>query len=461
MTAHQLITEIHRMAAGMRSAGVRPETMVGILAGAGHPMLLVARYAAHLLGAAVVHIRSANPGSDSRQLTEAAQADVLRATGARFLAADEAHIDRALVLCCNTSLVLVKPGEPESLRPICGDRATIAFTGGSGGRPKLVDQSFRMWQAMVGRLAQSMAITPSPTMLAVTPLSGAVGSMLDAALTRGGQIVLHERFDVSDVLRTFGEARVTDTYLTVPELNRLIDHPDVLRYDLSSLRRVVYSGTPAAPRRITQALRVFGDALVQVYGTTETSGICCLGPSDHRERELLPTVGRPLPWVEVRITDSTVWVRSETLMSGYLNDPATTDMTLRDGWLCTGDLGYLDRYGYLRLTGRVGNVIKTGGLKIYPASVERALLTHPDVTNAAVYAIRDLDRGEYVHAAIELRHDAACTPRQLSGHVAELLSPLHAPTAVTTWDRFPLNAAGKPDRVQLRTRPVTTFVMPA
>lgn len=482
MTGHLLTSAIVRTSAMLRRFGVGPGTTVAVLTEANHPALLTARYAAHLLDAAVVHIRSINPRSDALMLPEDTQSTILRDTNAKVLLVDDAHLDRA------TSLSRAVPGHPRVVRldvstedvgpagfldHMPAGRAVIGFTSGSTGQPKLVDQSFRMWHNMVSRLAASIDPGQPASMLAVTPLSHTAGPMLDAVLSRGGSVVLHENFDASEVLRAFRTLRITDVYLAVPHLYRLVDHPDISRTDLSSLRRVVYSGSPASPQRIAKAFRVFGAAINQVYGTTEAGGIASLNPLDHWERELLPTVGRPFPWVDVRISDpktgqevprgevGEVWVRSETTMDGYLGDPKLTAEVLHGGWLRTGDTGRWDRYGCLRLVGRVGHVINSGGIKVYPSSVEQALLTHPSVTNAAVYAIRDLDGVEYPHAAVELHDGAACAPEQLRDHVARTLSPLHAPVAFTVWDRFPLDAAGRPDRACLRSHPVTAFVTPA
>lgn len=174
-------------------------------------------------------------------------------------------------------------------------------------------------------------------------------------------------------------------------------------------------------------------------------------------------MGRPLPWVEVEVRepgtgdpvprgeDGEIWVRASTVMDGYPNDPEQTARVLRDGWLDTGDLGHRDRYGYLRLTGRSGQVIKSGGLKIYPAAVERALLSHPAVRHAAVHGVRDPDRTEYVHAAVVFRAGRTSSAEELRTHVGEQLSPLHAPAEITFWDSMPLNERGKPDLACLRS----------
>ena len=171
--------------------------------------------------------------------------------------------------------------------------------------------------------------------------------------------------------------------------------------------------------------------------------------------------GRPLPGVRIRIRDpqtrddlavgavGEVWVCSPTTMSGYLAEQDGDPVFARDGWLRTGDLGVLDPRGYLRLLGRAGDVIKCRGIKIFPASVEEALGSHPDVIDAHVFGLRGGDAIEKVHAAVAVRPRAATPCTDLGRHVAQQLTPLHVPDVVTVWTSLPFTANGKPDRRRL------------
>jgi fatty-acyl-CoA synthase len=436
---------------------------VAILTEPNQPVMLSARYAAHLLGIAVVHIRSMNPRSDLESFPLATQIEILRTVGARTLVTDAANAERGRLLAQETggTSVLAAGTRPDRDTPEFApyrpaDLAVIDFTSGSTGTPKMVRQLFGTREALIQRLAAS---SEAPvTLLSVTPISHTTAPMIDATLSNGGTIVLHDGFDAGSVLRAIAAHRVTETYLAVPQLYALLDEPGIAGADLESLRRVVYSGTPAAPARIAEAVEIFGDRLVQVYGTTETGGITSLTPMDHREPELLGTVGRPFPWVRLELREpnsaSTVepgqageiCVRSPTTMAGYVGERACGA-----DWLRTGDLGRWDRHGYLELVGRVDDVIKNGGLKLYPTAIEQALLRHPQVRNAAVYGVRDHDYVEHVHAAVVLRKGARCGADELRGHVAGLLSELHAPAVVEFRHEIPLRESGKPDHNLLRT----------
>ncbi|MFI0241767.1 AMP-binding protein [Streptomyces sp. NPDC016845] len=485
VTAAELRASVLGSAALLRSHGVGPGTTVAILTGPNHPSMLSSRYAAHLLGATSVYIRSMNPRTDTETFSLSTQAEVLADLDVPLLLVDDTDEDSA---ARGRWLTLRRPGltvlaiprtaggsdtVPDTRPPRPDDLAVVDFTSGSTGRPKMVGQRYRTREHLVARLADGLDAAGPATLLSVTPISHTTAPMADAVLCGGGSVVLHDEFDADATLEAIAGLGVTDVYLAVPHLYRLLDHPLITSYDLSSLRRITYSGTPAAPDRVRQAVEVFGDVLIQVYGTTEAGGISSLNPLDHREPELLGSAGRPFPWVRVEIRapgtgtplgrgqSGEIWVDSPTVSAGYLGDTELTESTYRDGWLRTGDLGHWDRYGYLRLDGRVGDVIKHGGLKLDPAAIEAALMRHPQVRQATVFGVRDEQFVEQVHAAVELYSGAAHTSCDLRDYVAATLTPEHAPVAVSVWPRLPLTPSGKPDRARLRSMAVPVRTRPA
>ncbi|MEU8509097.1 AMP-binding protein [Streptomyces brevispora] len=488
LTARESLSLVFDTAAALRNSGITPGDTVALLTAANHPTALFARYAAHLLGAAVVSVRAANPRSEAEMLPPEVQAEVLRDTGSRLLVADETTAGRAAALVSPglRGLLLPAPGDaatqaygtvgalarvpadagfgPDEVAPyVPGARARITFTSGTTGLPKGIVQSYRTWNATVSIYPAAPGPRGPSRILAVTPVSHTVGSMVDAVLAAGGAAVLHPRFDADEVLDAFVRLGVTDTYLAVPHLYRLTERLSAAggRPDLSSLRQVVYSGTPAAPHRIAEALPWFGESLSQLYGSSEAGGICGLDRLDHQEPELLPAVGLPFPWVGLCLRDpetghdvprgdvGEVCVRSATAMDGYLGrDPA--EGRTPDGWLRTGDLGRLDVYGRLRLTGRLGQVIKSGGQKVYPIAVERVLAEYPAVRQAAVFGVRDHDRVERVHAAVSLYPGSDGDDVRLRAHVGARLDSAHVPVHISRWPELPLNDSGKPDVRYLR-----------
>lgn len=466
VTGEQLCARVARAVAALAEHGVGPGSMVGLLTAPAHPIMVWARYAAHWLGAAVVHLRSMNPRSDGDELPIAAQREVLEQVGANVLVVDEECLGRGRLLTEGSGRRLVTDLDghgvvPPPATPGREEWAVVDFTSGTTNAPRLVAQTCGARERLVARL-ESDAGGPGSTLLSVTPISHTTAPMIDATLARGGSVVVHESFDADAVLTAFADG-VTDVYLATPHLYELVAHPGIGAVDAGRLRRVIYSGTPAAPGRAAEAIRIFGPALVQVYGTTETGGISALSPDDHAEPLLRGTVGRPFPWVQVELRSAEtgavldgpgrigeVWVCSDTVSAGYVGDHALTAAHWQDDWVRSGDLGAFDEHGYLRLVGRVGGVIKHAGLKIYPASVEQALLTHPAVKEAVVQAARDRDRREHVHAVVVLRSGASAEPEELRQHVASRLSPAHAPSRIVFWSGIPLTRSGKPNQGLIR-----------
>ena len=467
MSGHEVGARIRATAAVLAAHGVGPGQVVALLSGPNDPDVVVARHAVRFVGATVVHLRSMNPRSDEEEFAVEAQLDVLDRTGAGVVVTDTSSAGRSAQLRALRPGLLVVPttGDAGPVPPVAGrendprDCVVVDVTSGTTGAPRLVRQGHAARERLVARLADDLG--PVPTrLLSVTPVTHTTAPMLDAVLLRGGSVVLHRGFDPDAVLDAV-EAGVTDLYLAVPHLCALLDHPRTASARLDGLRRVVYSGTPAAPHRVAAARAVFGDAVAQVYGTTETGGISVLTPEDHDEPLLRGTVGRPFPWVEVEVRDpdsgdllplgraGAVWVRSETTADGYWAE-GDDDRTAPAGWVCTGDLGALEAHGRLRLAGRLGGVIKVGGLKIHPAAIESALREHPSVSDAVVHGLRDAERRESVHAVVVPTAGHDIDEAELVAHVTRRLSAAHAPTRVVVWRGVPLNRAGKPDRRLVR-----------
>ena len=482
VTRWELSGRIVRAASVLHAHGVGPGQTVAVLTRINNPEMLIARYAAHLVGATVVYVHSANPRGQSEPLSEQVQIRILRETAARVLVTDHDHLARARTVAGSSggSLMLAASGfdadgvlrlDADSASPVRtvsyrpDDTAIITFTSGTTGYPKSIVQSYRAWNATVSSFDPSTDPTAPATFLAVTPLSYTIGSMLDSVVIGGGRVVLRESFDAAGVLSSIETERATDTYLAVPHLYQLLDQPRIAATDLSSLRRIIYSGSPAAPHRIAAAAERFPGCLHQLYGSTECGGISCLSPADHRQPDLLSTVGKPVPGVRLGVFDpdtgrkllpvavgergavGEICVQARTVMSGYLTDTAGGP---RDGWLHTGDLGYLDKRGYLTLTGRLAGVIKSDGHKIHPAAIEAVLLSHPAIQHAVVYGVEDGDRREHIHAAIVLGPDAQCSDRELSDLVADRLTASHVPSTFHRWAELPLTGRGKPDVARLR-----------
>ncbi|MFE7767214.1 AMP-binding protein [Streptomyces sp. NPDC057438] len=450
--------------------------VVAVLTVTNSPATLVLRHAANLTGATVVHLQTTNAVDPGDQITMDAKLTILQETGATHLAVDAEHLPLARELRDRlpTPLTLLGWGDlgadvldvttadaeafDASGIEIPLDRAAVVtYTSGTTGRPKGIAVDFR---------ARNTYITAGLTMawraayLATLPMSHSSGATADDSLASGGSVVIHDGFDAGEVLRAVAEHGITRMLISPPQLYLLMDHPEVTTTDLSSLQMLCYTGCPASPERLADAVKIFGEVLIQVYGTSETGAISMLTPPEHADPELRLTVGRPLVG-EVRIRDEhdhgdlpagatgEICVRSPFAMRAYVADPELTARTVRDGWVHTGDLGRVDERGYLHIHGRVADVLKANGIKIHPLTVENALMAHPDVVQAAVFCVRDEDRVEHPHAAVVLREGGTVTTAELRERVSTALSPKHVPAEIDIRPELPLTAVGKPDKARL------------
>lgn len=478
ITAGRLARSVTDTVQLLRKLGVGPGVMVGVLVAPNCPDMLAVRYATHLLGGAVTFIRGTNPGSTVPVLSADAQLRILFDSSAAVLYADAENAGRAQELAERASgrfqLIEAAPAAPGS--PADGDTladlgelpvhdsaslALLSFSSGSTGQPKGVCVSTRVADFTV-RGTIPLVSEPNPRLLVATPLSFVVGPVADSVLTLGGTVVLHEEFDPARAMRAVQEHGITRTFMATSHLYQAMDVVRAEKIDVSSLRALIYTGVAAAPAKLAEAVEVFGPVLLQAYGSAEAGRITILLPSDHDDARLRTTVGRPFPEVALKICDQEsgeelpvgetgeVWVRSPAVMDGYLRDPATSQRVLRDGWYLTGDIGRLDEQGYLSLVDRVADVIKNGGVKIYPAVLEREIATLFGVSDVAVYGVRDLDNLEHVHAAVVRRSGSQLSTDAIRAHIAEKISPAHVPEEVRFLDGLPLGVSGKPDKQRLR-----------
>lgn len=308
-------------------------------------------------------------------------------------------------------------------------------------------------------MLSGMASGPA-RLLVATPIAHAGGGLADRILAGGGTVVLQDRFDAGDFLAAVERERITHAWLLPPLLYRLLDHPDLDRTDLSSLRTVIYGGAPAAPRRIAEAHRRIGPVFTQFYGQTEAGGISVLTPDEHDRPELIGTVGRVVPSTEIAIVGDDgarvgpdergeLWVRTGTEMDGYWKQPELTAGTIVDGWVRTGDVARQDTDGYLHLVDRVKDMVVVVGGHVYTSELEDTLMEHPGVRHAAVFGAPDGDGTEAVHAAV-VAADPAPSAADLAGLVADRAGDMYVPREISFVDELPLTGIGKTDKKRLR-----------
>lgn len=348
------------------------------------------------------------------------------------------------------------------------DPALVLFTSGSSGAPKAVELSIRSiianqhnLLARSRRLPQNLdPEAPQQVTLLCTPLFhiGGVSNLLTNLIVGGRLVLTAGRFDAGEILGLIASERV-QTWGGVPTMAvRILEHPDFHSFDLTSLRSFPLGGAPlpsALLDRMTAKLpQLKSRGLANTWGMTETGGFMTVaGNADLQARP--GTVGRPYPVVELRIDnpDETgsgeVLVRAPTVMLGYIGiDDGTVDA---DGWLHTGDLGHLDEDGYLFLDGRSKDIVIRGGENIACVHVEQTLLSHPSITEAAVFGVPHDDLGEELAAAVTYRVGDPVDAETLRSHCTGTLAYFEIPTLWQIGDTpLPTLAGEKLDKKAIR-----------
>lgn len=289
---------------------------------------------------------------------------------------------------------------------------------------------------------------PGRTLL-IAPMTHMTGNAtVLGAILRRESVVLLRGFDAGAVLEAIAEHRITTLSLTPARLAAMLDHPAMTSTDVGSVRQLSLGAAPLPPRRLAQALDVFGPVVGQGYGLTEAPMIASISAAELSGRpERLESVGRIVPGMEARIEDGEVLVRGLSMMVGYHGSAP-----IGNGWLRTGDLGRFDDEGYLYLLDRANDVIITGehGTKVYSTVVENALARHPLVRSAAVFGVPGVGgEGERVHAVVVA--SGALSAEEVRAHAREFFGREHfVPSDVDFAEALPLTAIGKVDKRALR-----------
>jgi o-succinylbenzoate---CoA ligase len=351
----------------------------------------------------------------------------------------EAEIERAEpVLVCSQQGQLTTT---EADLPLLGEHDLDAIhcrilTSGTSGRPRSVALTYgnHLWSA-VGA-AFKIGVDPADRWLCCLPLHHVGGlSILMRSVIYGTGAVLHDRFDVDHVAESLRADGVTVVSLVPTMLVRLLE----AEVDLSGPRVILLGGGPV-PVEVIEEAAGRGARVVQTYGLTEAaSQVTTLEPQEaHRK---LGSAGRPLLTTHLRIQDGEILVQGPTIAPGYADE---------DGWLHTGDLGRIDDEGFLYVEDRIDDLIVTGGENVVPSEVEEALLTHPEVREAAAVARADPRWQQAVTAVVVLRDGSRASADELRRHCAGTLAGHKVPRRVEFAPELPRTASGKLLRRALR-----------
>ncbi len=346
------------------------------------------------------------------------------------------------------------------------DPVAIVFTSGTTGVPKGAWYTHRNLLALaeIDTRRYADGVPSSHKHLAAGLSFAHVGTMTRIGIQIGhiGSSLIHDSFDPAAVLEAIERDRLPHLGGIPTQLIMLLDHPDRPRRDLSSLRTILIGGAPAPPALIRRIHETFRATVSVRYSSTEV-GIATASLPDDPPEILTTTVGKATPGVELRIVDEDrcpvaagtpgkVVIRSPATMRGYWRDPEATASTIdAEGWIQTGDLGFLDSHGYLHLRGRESEMFIRGGYNVYPSEVEDLLARHPKVARAAVVGVPDEVFGEIGWAFVVPR-DAAASPslEDLRGHVGAELASFKRPDGLTILRELPVTAMFKVDKKTLQ-----------
>lgn len=367
---------------------------------------------------------------------------------------------------------LLASGEPEgapTAPPEPGAIAALIYTSGTTGRPKGCMLSHDMLLRCAESVGEHLVMSASTRVLLMMPFFHIGAKAVYMAQHRqGGQVFIHRSYDIERILRDIEKERITHLHFAPVMLQGLIEHPDVHRYDLTSLESIYYSAAPMSQPVLKKGLDLFGPIFVQGWGQTECSGTV-LPPQDHRlsddplQVRRLRSIGHPAFGMQMRLVDDEdrdvplgqpgeLLVRGRCVMSGYWNNSAATIEAMRGGWMHTGDVCTQDEDGYLYLADRKKDIIITGGENVHSREVEEAVVSHPAVQECAVIGVAHAKWGEAVCVVVQVAPNAQVTAQELVAHCRERIAGYKRPRFVVLVPELPRLPSGKISKVDLRKR---------
>ena len=354
------------------------------------------------------------------------------------------------------------PFDPVRVEP--GTLSTICYTSGTTGHPKGAMQSHRAVLLNAAMTAQLHLKSALDTVVTALPCPHVYGNVVfNGAFLYGLTLVLHSRFDAAQVLASIETHRAT-MFEGVPTMYLyMLAHPELDRFDLSSLTRCTVGGQTMPVAKMEEVERRFGCPLIELWGMTELAGLGTTFPSNGPTK--LGSIGIALPYVEARIADADdvnrtmprgevgeLMIRGPIVMQGYYaNDEATRETIEPDGWLHTGDLASMDEDGAAFIVDRKKDMINTAGFKVFPAEIERVVAAHPAVAMVAVGRQPDELKGEIAKAYVVLRPGAEADADGILALCRAQLAAYKVPRSVQFVVDLPKTSTGKIMRRELTT----------
>lgn len=483
----ELHQDVRRLATGLLQAGVSIGDRVGIWAPNCAEWVLT-QYATAEIGAVLVNI---NPAYRSRELAHALrQSEAAMVISApRFKTADYAALLREVAPECPSLReavfigsarwrdLIATPADDAALTRVAAalrprDPINIQYTSGTTGYPKgatlshhnILNNGYLVGE-LLGYTEQDRICLPVPFYHCFGMVMGSL-----AATSRGAAIVIPAPgFDPAATLRAVQDEACTSLYGVPTMFIAELGLPDFARYDLTSLRTGVMAGSPCPAKVMRQVIDDMHMTEVAIcYGMTETSPVATQTRSADSLTQRVETVGRVGPHLEIKVADPAngrpvrhgeigeFCTRGYSVMTGYWNDPVKTEAVIDgDGWMHTGDLAVMDSDGYVRITGRIKDMVIRGGENIYPREIEEFLHTHPDIVDVQIIGVPDENYGEELMAVVVLRDGAApLTVERLREFCAGRLAHFKVPRYLWLVREFPMTVTGKVRKDEMRRQAI-------
>jgi len=391
-------------------------------------------------------------------LTKLAREHVQRNNLLVINSSSSAHAEPVEASLFESVIIQSDPGDPgvevQGLDPFL-----LMITSGTTGFPKAcsIDHETYSLRCMNYGMTKGMNRDERALMALPVHFNAGRGSVM-SILYLGGTIYIHEKFDAERFLQTVEHEKITYTMLVPTLCERLLRHERLNRYQTSSLRYLGITGGHLSKELARETRQRLCADLFEAYASTDCGQITTIGGNDWDTHG--DTVGKPIWCVLVRIADDDgrevplgsegeICVCTPLAIQGYYQNPQATEEFLHSGWCHTGDIGFLDNEGYLHISGRKKNMIKSGGISVFPEEIEDILRKHPAVADAAVGGFKSQEWGEAMQAFVVLHHGVACSADALIHFCKESLAAYKAPKVVAFLSALPRTGLGKIDREKL------------